>query len=118
MLNHDFYWLAGLLEGEGSFVFHQTATGRQFVISLVSVDRDTVERAAELLGGNCTGPYMNAKSTKPYWKVQMARRAEVLALVRRLRPIMSQRRQQQIDNLLAMDVLHPVRPRGPRRKEA
>ena len=47
MKNKDFYWLVGLLEGEGSFGFYQY-TPR---ISLNMKDEDVVQRAASLMGG-------------------------------------------------------------------
>jgi hypothetical protein len=50
----DIAWLAGLLEGEGSFMRgkRKDAPG----ISLAMTDRDVVERAAKLLRTKCMGP--------------------------------------------------------------
>jgi hypothetical protein len=50
MILQDIYWLAGLLEGEGSFVAHRRSTKRGIVISLKMTDRDVVERAQRILG--------------------------------------------------------------------
>lgn len=43
----DIAWLAGLLEGEGSFDLHRHRYPR---VRLAMADRDTVERAAQLMG--------------------------------------------------------------------
>ncbi len=45
--NVDIAWLAGLVEGEGSF--HMST--RSIAIILTMTDRDVVERAATLLNG-------------------------------------------------------------------
>lgn len=50
MTARDLTWLAGLLEGEGSFYPNGRAPGSP-VISLCMTDRDVVERAHRLLGG-------------------------------------------------------------------
>lgn len=60
LLDIDLAWLAGLLEGEGSFCWHQTKQrdkhGRPRV-QVQMADRDIVERVAKLIGGNFKGPY-------------------------------------------------------------
>lgn len=44
-------WLAGLLEGEGSFITLQLPDGRERpIISLQMTDQDVVERAAQIVG--------------------------------------------------------------------
>lgn len=45
----DIYWLAGLLEGEGTFY---KDPGKVPLIAVEMVDKDVIERAALLLGGN------------------------------------------------------------------
>jgi hypothetical protein len=45
-------WLAGLLEGEGCFSY----CGKSPTITLVMVDRDVVDKAAELLNAPLYGP--------------------------------------------------------------
>lgn len=44
------YWLAGLLEGEGSFMKGPPSSPGLPVIRMVMIDRDVVERAASMLG--------------------------------------------------------------------
>jgi hypothetical protein len=113
---YDLGWLVGLLEGEGSFIFHQTPSHRQFTIQVVTCDRDVATRVATLLRANVRGPYMSARSTKPFYRVGMSRRAEVLEWCRKLRPLLSERRRGQIDKLYEADKANPIRPRGPRKQ--
>ena len=118
MVDRDLYWLAGLLEGEGYFGFSVSANdnSRQFVLAVATTDEDVAERVGKLLGKAHTGPYSYKDGNKPYWRVNLSRRDDTLAWCRTLRPLMSVRRQQQIDVLLVADKEHPRRPRGPRRK--
>ena len=61
----DLRWLAGLLEGEGHFGFHN----RKAQVSLQMTDRDVVERAAKIIGQRVNGPYYDTRAPrrKPYW---------------------------------------------------
>ncbi len=58
----DISWLAGLIEGEGSFLTCNTSP----CISLQMTDKDIIERAARLLGVTVRGPYVYG-SNKPTW---------------------------------------------------
>ncbi len=63
----EFYWLVGLLEGEGSFAYNLKSQG----VRLDMTDEDTVYRAAEIMGrlGDC---HINISSrdnsAKDNWK--------------------------------------------------
>lgn len=46
----DWFWLAGLLEGEGSFCAPVPSAPNRPIIALEMCDRDVVERAARLMG--------------------------------------------------------------------
>jgi hypothetical protein len=46
----DLYWLAGILEGEGSFGFYN----RIAVICVQTTDKDVIERICRIMGGNYT----------------------------------------------------------------
>jgi hypothetical protein len=62
----DIAWLGGLLDGEGCFV---SQTKGAPAIRLVMTDRDSVARAACILGSKVTGPHeRDAPSDKPTWK--------------------------------------------------
>ena len=64
ILLQEIHWLAGLLEGEGSFIWHQGQRdqGRPR-IQLQMTDLDVMERACALLGSPLCGPY-NSKQKK------------------------------------------------------
>lgn len=107
----DLAWLAGLLEGEGCFVFlrgHRPSgiPNRQWRVQLTMTDRDVVERAAALMDCRVCGPYAaktpGGETAKPQWRTALGRRADVVALITALRPKMGERRQRQIDELLAL----------------
>lgn len=118
MTTADLYWLAGLLEGEGSFTFAAAtvaSTGyvkHNFRISVASTDLDIVERVADLLKTRVRGPYRGKAHHKQYWTTSLGARDDVLQMCRRLRPLMGQRRQGQIDAVLAAAVRYPRRRLG------
>lgn len=63
-------WLAGLLEGEGSFAM----TGRSISIVVNMIDQDIIERAATLLEGYVYGPIRSASVPshhQPIWRAQV-----------------------------------------------
>src|SRR4051812_29292397 len=46
----DLHWLAGLLEGEGSFIAGPPSAPRSPIVQATMVDRDIIDRAGALLG--------------------------------------------------------------------
>jgi hypothetical protein len=94
----DAAWVAGLLEGEGYFIF-ATKGGSCIRIGITSTDLDVLQRVHEVTGyGNVTGPRSgNRYSKKPIWEWKMAKRADVLALCDAIYPWMGSRRREQID---------------------
>lgn len=116
-------WLAGLLEGEGSFFsrvredtrFTPPSIAVYFTASMVTTDRDVAARAACLMGAKLYGPYKQRNTAHTdFYRVALYKRADVLALVTELRPLMSTRRQRQIDKLLDTAAAYPKRRTGPR----
>lgn len=112
MTRDDLMWLAGYLEGEGSFVYHKnTQTHR---VCVQSTDKDVLERLVGIVGkGKVGGPLTRGpvpngvKERKPIYWVQIHGET-ARALMRELRPHMGRRRGEQIDSSLS-------RPNGPRR---
>jgi hypothetical protein len=95
----DIAWVAGLLEGEGCF---QPRAGRQSpLIQLAMTDMDVVVKAAKILGTNRV--VENAKPTKRgkpiYRTVVFGRNAVSWCMT--LYPLMGERRQAKIRELLA-----------------
>ncbi len=93
----DLYWLAGLLEGEGSFMKGPPSKPNAPYISLQMTDEDVVARAANLFQVG----YQRTKNRKPgLWKASYMvqfRGSRAASLMRDLRPLMGVRRKSQIE---------------------
>lgn len=96
----ELYWLAGLLEGEGSFLAGPPSSPNCPRIQLPMTDRDVVEHAACLFD-------------RPVWRSDRGRElgfkpvfltsvkgAAAIRLMTALRPVMGERRRSQIDHAL------------------
>ena len=93
----DLLWMAGLLEGEGSFIVRRK---KGAAIQCNMTDEDVLLKLAQCAGvGNVTGPYepSGKSSRRKVWAWGVRRCLEVEALMRALRPYMGRRRQAQID---------------------
>lgn len=97
----DIAWLAGLLEGEGSFLRGPPSAPTTPVVKVQMTDRDIIERVAVLFGVG----YVNESVKKEaHWKTSyqtMLRGSRAVTLMQLLRPFMGVRRQQQIDVAIA-----------------
>lgn len=99
-------WLAGLLEGEGSFLMYRCHVGgREYRYPKISVnmtDRDVIEHAARLLGGNKMYPLPPSKepNRKPAFRAHVSgwKAAE---LMRQAYPLLGHRRRARIDEILS-----------------
>lgn len=92
----DIIWLAGLLEGEGSFDAHR---GKYPRIRLGMTDRDVVGRAASLMDAKVRLA-LHPAPNKPTWHTEISgtRAAEILQLIL---PHMGSRRSGRIAEVLA-----------------
>lgn len=92
----DLIWLAGLLEGEGAFDAHRQRYPR---IRLQMTDRDTVERAARLMGTTVRLSLKRAPASAT-WNAELSgdRAAAIMAT---LLPHMGARRSQRIADVLS-----------------
>lgn len=100
MNDKDLYWLAGWLEGEGSFVKGPPSNPTGLAISGVSTDIDTIAKVADLLD---TKFYKTSK-TKEYYKdayIACIKHQKARDLMIILKPLMSARRQTQIEHALS-----------------
>lgn len=104
----DLCWLAGLLEGEGSFMPGEPSNANAPRISLAMTDSDVVHRAAALLGVHSVYAYTRRKGCRTSYQLALrgARAAEVMQL---LHPLMGARRKSQIERALA--TYSPLRQR-------
>lgn len=104
------YWLAGLLEGEGSFIKGPPSSPRCPIVRLPMTDQDVVERAARLF---CKGVgHWDRKAERPRKRVYITsiKGAAAAWLMAILYPVMSSRRRAQIDR--ALSAHHPERIRA------
>lgn len=91
----DLIWLAGLLEGEGTFDLHR---GRYPRIRLGMTDRDIVGRAATLMDSKIRLA-LHPAPMKPSWHAEISGE-RAAAIMRELLPFMGARRSQKIAEIL------------------
>lgn len=110
MTEAELAWLAGLLEGEGSFLLaYSRFNGKRYTYARISVqmaDRDVIERVASLTKTKCkiftdkVRATEKIRASKPLHRAWVNGAAAVELMVQ-LRPWMGQRRQIRIDEVLA-----------------
>jgi hypothetical protein len=97
---HELHWLAGLLEGEGSFMAGPPSSPRLPVISVNMNDEDVMLRLGRIFGRKI----QMIRPRNPRWQTSYQVRVQGGAAVRwmmLLRPLMGVRRQAQIARALA-----------------
>lgn len=96
----DLYWLAGLLEGEGSFMRGSPSKPHLPSIQCAMIDQDVVARAAAIFGCGVT----TVRPRRSHWKQSYAIRVRGAAAVEwmtALRPLLGTRRREQVDRAVA-----------------
>ena len=95
-------WLAGLLEGEGSFHFTMVGKCPNNRIQLSMTDKDIMERVAKMFFTTFSTlpPQGLMRKNKNYYRVYICG-ANSRAVMRAIRPFMGQRRKKEIDKQLA-----------------
>jgi hypothetical protein len=111
----EFYWLAGWLEGEGSFMAPPPSDPRRVRISAQAKDQDVVSEASRLC--RVTPSYDYSKRTRsrgwsPTWRL-LVRGSRAALFMKRLSPILGVRRNHQIAS--ALDVIGRNHPSWRRR---
>ena len=96
----DWYWLAGLLEGEGSFLKGPPSAPRYPVLALQMTDEDVVVKVAVMFGRKAGCWQARDERWLPTYLVRITG-AKAVAWMIALRPMMGQRRQAQIDRAVA-----------------
>lgn len=105
----DLYWVAGLLEGEGSFnISKQTSHGRHYQYARVMCnmsDEDVIRKLHRVTGlGTLGGPYKapgkKRQHWNPMWRWTVAAQKEVGVVLNAVYPLMGDRRQKQIRDVL------------------
>lgn len=100
MTDLELGWLAGLLEGEGSFSCHYGQGHHNHVISLNMTDQDVVGRLLTITGMGTVRPRKVPSDCKPAWIWRVYRADHVEQLLLAVRPHMGQRRGARIDDIL------------------
>ena len=92
-------YLAGLLEGEGSFLRPPPSSPQQSAVALAMTDEDVVSRAAMLLETSRQAPpYRRAVHHKPVYTARV-RGLRAVEVMQALYPMMGARRQRQIGQM-------------------
>lgn len=97
--NNIKYWLAGLLEGEGSFMKGPPSRPNQPCVSIEMTDREPVQKVAKIFNLMPAALKARKKTWKATYRVRI-RGNTAIRLMKILRPLMSPRRQQQIKEAL------------------
>lgn len=94
-------WLAGLLEGEGSFVWHKTIRDKgRPRIQISMCDKDIIARVANYFNATLSGPYGPYKTQKqPYWYTHCSGKRAIEWMMT-IFPLMGERRKIQITPLI------------------
>ena len=98
--SHELHWLAGLLEGEGSFMVGPPSSPRMPLIAVHMTDEDVMAR----LGRIFERKVHVVRPRNPRWRTSYLVRVtggKAVRWMRLLRPMMGARRQAQIDRALA-----------------
>lgn len=93
------YWLAGLLEAEGSFVASPPSEPNTPRISISMTDEDVIARVADIFSLKYQTWHSKNENHKTVYLVRL-RGHRAHDLMRELYPLMSKRRQGQIDRAL------------------
>jgi hypothetical protein len=97
---HELHWLAGLLEGEGSFMAGPPSSPRMPVISVNMTDEDVVARLGRIFGRKVHVVRPRNARWQTSYQVRVTGGGAVRWMTL-LRPLMGLRRQAQIDRALA-----------------
>ena len=110
MEQRPLYWLAGILEGEGTFLSGPPSSPNSPVARISMTDRDIVARAAVLLDRAVTPERARKVHYKPPYITQI-KGVEAVGLMRAVRPVLGLDRQRQIDKVLAVWAPRRIRSR-------
>lgn len=99
----DFYWLVGLLEGEGCFAYGDSPS-----ISVGMTDRDVIEKLASILGTHVRGPYKYKHNRKPVYYANKFGH-EAISWMFMLYPFMGERRRAKIVTIVSKWKLAPTK---------
>lgn len=102
MTEFEIAWLAGLLEGEGSFILYSWKGRPKYHcprIQLTMTDKDVIEKVSNLLSTTLYGPYKYGVSKKETYQIQVNGKAAI-PILEKILPYMGERRSIKIKGLL------------------
>ena len=105
----DIYWVAGILEGEGSFGFYRGSP----CIQVQMTDKDVIERVASILGLNMRSPWVRKDGHKPVWSC-VASGKKAAQWMMTLLPILGERRREKVEDSIRKWRASPNIPRASR----
>lgn len=102
MTDNNFYWLIGILEGEGSFLKPAPSKTNQPGIALQMCDEDVVKRVADMFNMKYHKSYTQKHIDNNWRPVYgfLLRGKRAVDLMKSIYPHMSIRRKKQIDNAI------------------
>jgi hypothetical protein len=103
----DLHWLAGLLEGEGSFLRGPPSAPGLPVLTVQMTDEDVVARVASMFGRKL-GSWQPRDARWQRTFIARVTGAKAVAWMTALRPLMGQRRRSQIDQAVASYAPRPT----------
>lgn len=102
-------WVAGIIEGEGSFIVEKRRSGayatRVYASARIQAnmtDQDVIERLAELMGGKINLERQKDPNRKDQWRWTLRGYETVRTACTLLRPWMFERRIRQMDHMFAV----------------
>lgn len=97
----ELYWLAGILEGEGSFMAGPPSDPNRPRIAVHMPDKDIIERVAEFFEVSYIHEVVPSnKNWSTTYRV-IVRGPKAIEIMKKVRPIMGDRRKQQIDDSIS-----------------
>jgi hypothetical protein len=104
IIERELYWVAGFLEGEGCFYLSKRKQyGLAYPMMSASQNyREPLDRVARIFGGNVSLPPSRSKC----WIWHLCGKG-VSGVMRRIRPLLSRRRREQIDIAIRGEIRRP-----------
>src|SRR5690242_6876384 len=103
----ELHWLAGLLEGEGTFMTGPPSSSRAPILAVNMTDEDVMARLGRIFDRKVQ--VVRARNVRWRTSYQLrVRGGDAVRWMRLLRPLMGSRRQAQIDRAVACYAPRPV----------
>lgn len=94
----DAAWLAGIIEGEGTFTLN---SGKYVQVSVMMADRDIVERCRQVSGlGTVNGPIDHPRSRKPLFTWDVSNKRDIARLLLLIYPLLGERRRARVAEIV------------------